>query len=174
MKEHSVNVKQVTTKYHHKFTAFVENFNGVIFKIQGVQELNDPSKDSSTWFKYLNKTVSNLNRRKLKRLGMTPAKVVKLEEALDLNPQQHAKQLPEDGLFQYLLQPGEEHGDEKRWVTNKNWSKEAYRLKEIVENARKRVLYYLAVGAPQRSFVRGEFLLISEETEVPPDWVRDW
>ena len=74
----------------------------------------------------------------------------------------------------YLLQPEEEHGDQKQRVTDKNWSKEAYQLKEIVENAGKRVLYYLAGDAPQRLFVRGELLLISEETEVPLDWVRDW
>jgi len=83
MKEHSVKVKRVTTKYHHKFTAFVENFNGVLapllFKIQDAQELNDPSKDSKMWVKYLYKTVSSLNSRKLKRLGMTPAKAVKLD-----------------------------------------------------------------------------------------------
>ena len=38
MREHSVEVKRVTTKYHHHFTAFVENFNKtlaeLLFKIQ--------------------------------------------------------------------------------------------------------------------------------------------
>ena len=165
MKEHSVNIKRVTTKYHHKFTAFVENFNGILapllFKIQDVQELNDPSKDSSTWVKYLKQ--NSLKPKQEKAQAAPPAKVVKLEEAtLNLNPQQHAEQLPEDGLFQYLLQIEEEHGDQKHRVTDKNWSKEAYQLKEIVENPGKRVLYYLAGDAPQRLFVRGGLLLISD------------
>jgi len=38
MKEHDVTVKGAVTKYHHKFTAFVENFNKTLeerlFKLQ--------------------------------------------------------------------------------------------------------------------------------------------
>ena len=51
MKKHDVKVVSVTTKYHHKFTAFVENFNKILaerlFKIQDAQELEDSSKDST-------------------------------------------------------------------------------------------------------------------------------
>jgi transposase InsO family protein len=78
MKEHNVVVKRVTTKYHHKFTAFVESFNGILapllFKIQDAQELNDPLKDSKTWVKYLHKMVANLNNKKLDRIKTTPSK----------------------------------------------------------------------------------------------------
>ena len=35
------------------------------------------------------------------------------------------------------------------------------------------MLYYLADG-PQRAFVREELMLISEDTEVPPEYVKDW
>ena len=33
MREHSVEVKRVTTKYHHHFTAFVENFNKTLAEL---------------------------------------------------------------------------------------------------------------------------------------------
>ena len=83
MGEHSVKVKRVTTKYHHHFTAFVENFNKTLaerlFKIQDAQELNDPTKDSKTWVRHLYKLVTKLNNTKLDRIGTTPAKAVKLE-----------------------------------------------------------------------------------------------
>ena len=42
--------------------------------------------------------------------------------------------LPEDGLYQYLLQPGEEHDDQRCRATDRIWSKGTYRLREIVEN----------------------------------------
>ena len=78
MNEHKVIVKRVTTKYHHKFMALVENFNKTLaqrlFKIQDAQELNTPSKDSKTWFKHLYKIVSSINNSKLDRIGMTPFK----------------------------------------------------------------------------------------------------
>ena len=92
-----------------------------LFKIQDAQELNDPTKDSKTWVKYLYKTISSLNSKRLKRLGMTPAKVVKLASVeLKLKPYSDEKLLPTDWLYRYLLQPGEEHGDQKRRATDMN------------------------------------------------------
>lgn len=187
MEERNVKVKRVTTKYHHKFTAFVENFNKTLavklFKIQDAQELNDPSEDSKTWVKHLYKIVTSINNTKLNRIEMKPSKAVKVENvtlALDhrLVAQQEQKYpeenvAPEDGLYRYLLQPGEEHGDQKRRATDKIWSGNTFRLDRIVENPGQRVLYYLAEG-PQRAFVREELMEIPEDTEVPPEYVRDW
>ena len=90
MKEHNVPIKSVMTKYHHSFTAFVQNFNKILaeklFKIQDAQELFS-GKDSKTWVKYLHKTVSRLNNTKLKRIDMAPAKAIKLDNIdLKLNP----------------------------------------------------------------------------------------
>ena len=42
--------------------------------------------------------------------------------------------LPEDGLYRYLLQPGEEHDDQRRRATDSIWSKDSYRLSEITES----------------------------------------
>ena len=36
--------------------------------------------------------------------------------------------LPEGGLCQYLLQPGEEHDDQHKRATNRIWSNATYRL----------------------------------------------
>ena len=123
------------------------------------------------WVKYLYKTVSSLNSRKLK-LDSVELKIKPYGD--DRLAAQHEQELlPTDGLYRYLLQPGEEHGDQKHRATDKNWSKDTYRLSEIVENPGQRVLYYLSEG-PQRAFVREELMLIPEVTELPPDWVKEW
>ena len=82
MKENNVSVKSVVTKYHHSFTAFVENFNKILavmlFKPQDAQELQS-GEDSKIWVKNLMKFVTKLNNRKLKRIKMMPSKAIKLE-----------------------------------------------------------------------------------------------
>ena len=81
--------------------------------------------------------------------------------------------LPEDGLYRYRYQPGKQHGDQKTWATDLNWSKNTYRLDRIVQDPGNRVLYYLQDG-PDRAFVREELMHVSEDTQVPPDWVSEW
>ena len=179
MGEHSVKVKRVTTKYHHHFTAFVENFNKTLaerlFKIQDAQELNDPTKDSKTWVKHLYKLVTKLNNTKLDRIGMTPAKAVKLDNVeLKIKPYPEEKVLPVDGLYRYLYQPGELEGGDRRRATDMIWSWNTFRLDRVVEDPGQRVLYYLAEDAPKRAFVREQLMLISENTELPPDSVKKW
>ena len=179
MGEHSVEVKRVTTKYHHHFTAFVENFNKTLaerlFKIQDAQELNDPTKDSRTWVKHLYKLVTKLNNTKLDRIGTTPAKAVKLEH-VELNIKAYPKEdaLPVDGLYRYLYQPGELEGGDRRRATDMIWSWDAHRLDRVVEDLDQRVLYYLVEGPgrPKRAFVREQLMLIPENTELPPDSVK--
>ena len=178
MQEHDVHVKRVTTKYHHKFTAFVENFNKALaqrlFKIQDAQELNDPLKDSKTWVKHLQRVVASLNTSKLERIDTTPVKAVKLENVtLKLEPYPKEKELPVDGLFRYLYQPGELEGGQKRRATDMIWSWDTFRLDRVVKDPGQRVLYYLA-GGPERAFVDEELLEIAETTEVPPDYVKKW
>ena len=80
--------------------------------------------------------------------------------------------LPEDGLYQYLLQAGEEHDDQQRRATDRIWSKGTYRLREITENPGNRMMYYLRDG-PERAFVLEVLMLIPEDTELPPDYVQE-
>ena len=79
-------------------------------------------------------------------IGMKPKDVIKLKEvplvARESYPPE--EELPEDGLYRYLLQPGKEHDDQRHRATHRIWSKVSYRLREIVENPGNRVMYYLA------------------------------
>ena len=129
MKEHDVKVISVTTKYHHNFTAFVERFNKTLgerlFKAQDAQELQNPTKDSKIWVKYLQKAVTRLNNEKTQMLGITPAKAIKLDKVeLKVKPYPEEKVLPEDGLYRYLYQPGELEGGQQRRATDMIWSLE--------------------------------------------------
>ena len=176
MTEHDVKVVSATTKYNHNFTAFVERFNKTerLFKVQDAQELQNPTKDSKIWVKYLQKVVTRLNSEKTQMLGMTPAKAVKLDNVeLKVKPYPEEQILPVDGLYRYLYQPGELEDDNRRRATDKIWSRNTFRLDRIVENPGQRVLYYLTDG-PARAFVREELMPIPEGTEVPPEWVGEW
>ena len=81
--------------------------------------------------------------------------------------------LPEDGLYRYLYQPGEQHGDQKRRERDLIWSKNTYQLDRIVQDPGNPLLYYLQDG-PNRAFLREELMHVSEDTQVPPDWVSEW
>ena len=178
MKEKGVEVVSATTKYHHNFTAFIERFNRTLaerlFKAQDAQELQNPTKDSRIWVKYLQKAVTRLNSEKTQMLGMTPAKAVRLTSIeLKVKPYPKEEVLPEDGLYRYLYQPGELEDDNRRRATDMIWSKNTFRFDRIVENPGQRVLYYLT-GGPARAFVREELMQIPEGTKVPLEWVKEW
>ena len=83
--------------------------------------------------------------------------------------------MPEDGLYRYLLQSGEEHDDQRRRATDRVWSKGTYRLREIVENPCNRVMYCLADG-PDRAFVSEELMLTFEDTELQRyrEYLSNW
>ena len=177
--QHEVKIRQVTTKYGHTHTAFVEALNKILaerlFKVQDAQELNDPEKVSATWVKYLYGLVDELNDTTTEMIGMKPKDAIKLNEVPLVARESYPPEdtLPEDGLYRYLLQPSEEHNDQQCRATDRVWSKASKRLREIVENPVNRVMYYLSDG-PQRAFVSEELMLIPEDTELPPDYVQGW
>ena len=76
-------------------------------------------------------------------------------------------------MYCFLLQPGEEHDDQRHRAMERIWSKMTYRLREIVKDPSNRVMYYLSDG-PERAFVSGELMLIPEDTELPPGYVQNW
>ena len=78
-----------------------------------------------------------------------------------------------DGLYRYLLQPGEEHDNQRCRAMDRIWSKKTYRLREIVEDLCNHVIHYLS-DRPERAFVSEELMLIPEDTELPPDYVQAW
>ena len=179
LEKNEVKIRQVTTKYKHTHTAFVEALNKILaerlFKVQDAQELNDPEKVSSRWVKHLYELVDELNDTETEMTGMKPKDAIRLNKvplvARESYPPE--KVLLEDGLYRYLSQPGEEHDDQRRRATDRIWSKGTYRLREIAENPGNRVMYYLLDG-PERAFVSEELMLIPEDTELPPDYVQEW
>ena len=82
--------------------------------------------------------------------GMKPKEAIELKKVLIV---ESYPTLPEAGLYCYLLQPGEEHNDQHKRVTNRIWSKKTHRLSDVVSNPRNRVMYYLADGW-ERAFVK--------------------
>ena len=179
LEKNEVKIRRVMTKYKHTHTAFVEALNKILaerlFKVQDAQELNDPKKVSSRWVKDLYGLVDELNDTTTEMIGMKPKNAIKLDEVPVVNRESYPPEevLPEDGLYQYLLQPGEEHDDQQRRATDRIWSKGTYRLREIAENPGNRVMYYLLDG-PERAFVSEELMLIPEDTELLPDYIQEW
>ena len=167
------------TKYKNTHTAFVEALNKILterlFKVQDAQELNDPEKVSSRWVKHLYGLVEELNDMETEMIGMKPKDAIVLDEVplVDRESYPPEEVLPEDELYQYLLQSGEEHDDQCRRATDRIWSKASYRLREIAENPGNHVIYYLLDG-PERAFVSEELMLIPEDTELPPDYIQEW
>ena len=148
LEKQEIKIRPVTTKYKHTHTAFVEALNKILaerlFKVQDAQELNDPEKVSSRWVKHLYGLVDELNDTETEMIGKKPKDAIKLDEVPLVNREAHPPEevLPEDGLYRYLLQPGEEHDDQQRRATDRIWSKGTYRLREIAKNPGNRVMYY--------------------------------
>ena len=153
------------------------------------------------WVKHLYGLVDELNNTQTEMIGMKPKDAIVLDQVPLVNREAYPPEevLPEDGLYQYLLQPGEEHDDRRRRVTDRIWSKGTYRLREIIEDAGNHVMYHLSDGpesalghlrlgssgpmapageallsGPWRAFVSEELMLIPEDTKLPPDYIQEW
>ena len=137
------------------------------------QELQDPEKVSTIWVKNLNSIVNKMNNTKSLMTDMKPKDAVKLDTVKLDKTYPKEDVLPEDGLYRYLYQPGEQHGDQKRRETNFIWSKSTYRLDRILQDPVNRVLYNLQDGT-DRAFVREELMHIPENARILPEWASKW
>ena len=113
--KHNVEIRRATMKYKHTHTAFMESFNKelskLLFKPMDAQELQDPEKVSRMLVKSLYKIVRKMNNTVTSMIDMKPKDAIKLDTVpLD---KKYAREtvLPEDGLYRYLYQPGEQHGN---------------------------------------------------------------
>ena len=90
-------------------------------KVQDAQELNDPEKVSLRWVKHLYGLVDELNDMETEMIGMKPKDAIKLNKVPLVSQESYPPEeiLPEDGLYRYLLQPGEEHDDQQRRATDR-------------------------------------------------------
>ena len=177
LEKHKVEIRRATTKYKHTHIAFVEAFNNklvkLLFKPMNAQELQDPEKVSTIWVKNLNKAVNKMNNTESSMTGMQPKDAIKLDTVPLDKTYPEETVLPKDGLYRYLYQPGKKHGDQKRPAADLIWSKITYRLDQVVQDPGNSVLYHLQDG-PDRAFVREELMHVSEDTQVPLDWMSEW
>ena len=120
----------------------------------------------------LNKIVNNVNNTVLSMISMKHKDAIKLDTIPLDKKYPEETILPVDGLYRYLYQLAEQHGDQKRGATDLIWSKNTYRLDRIVQDPGNRVLYYLQDG-PDRAFFREELMHVSEDTQEPPDWLSE-
>ena len=123
--------------------------------------------------KFKQNEQNKMNNAVLSMIGMRTKDAIKLDTIPVDKTYPKETVLPEDGLYSYLYQSGEQHGDQKRWATDLIWSKNTFRLDRIVQGRGTRVLYYLQDG-PDKAFVREELRHVSEDTQVPPDWLSEW
>ena len=173
----NVYIRRTTTKYKHTHMVFLEVFNKelakLLFNPMDAQELEEPGKESTIWVKNLNKIVNKMNNTKSSMIDIKPKDAIKLDTVPLDKTYPKETVLPEDGLYRYLYQPGEQQGNKKRRVTDFIWSKNTYQLDRIVQEPGNRVLHYLQ-GGLDRAFVCEVLIHISEDTQVPPDWVSQW
>ena len=145
--KHNVQIRRARTKYKHTHTSFEEAFNKelekLLFKPMDPQELQNPKKLSKIWVKNLDPTVKSVDNTISSTIGMKPKDAIKLD-TVQLN-QKYPEEtvLPEDGLDRFLYQPGEQHGDQKRRVTDLIWRKNMYRLDQVVQDPGNCLFYYL-------------------------------
>ena len=132
--------------------------------------MNDPEKVSSTWVKHLYGLVDKLSDTETEMIGMSLKDAIKLQKVSSVESYPPGDTLPEDGLYRYLLQYGEEHEDQHERATDRIWYKKTYRLSNIVEDSGNRVRCYLSDGL-DRAFASEELtlMLIPEDTELSPD-----
>ena len=104
--------------------------------------------------------------------GMKPKDAIGLKE---VNQEDYPPEdtLPEDGLYWYLLQPGEKHDNQHKRAMDRIWSKKTYRLSEITLSCGNRVMYHLKDG-PERVFTEEELMPIPKDTKLQPDYVQKW
>ena len=80
---------------------------------------------SATWVKHLYGLVDKLNDMETEMIGMKPKDAIVLDQvplvAQESYPEEEV--LPENGFYRYLLQPGEEHDNQRRRATDRVWSK---------------------------------------------------
>ena len=106
--------------------------------------------------------------------GIKPKDVIKLKEVPLLESYPPEDTLPEDGLYHYLLQPGEELDDQCKRAMDRIWSSKTHRLSEVTLSHSNQVMYHLKDGL-KRVFMKEELMLIPEDTELLPlECYMDW
>ena len=126
LEKHSLDIRRATTKYKHTHTAFVEAFNKeltLLFKPMDAQEFQDSENVSTIWIKNLNNIANKMNNTVPLMIGMKPKDAITLDTVPLDKTYPEETVLPNDSLYRYLYQPGEQQGDQKRRAADLIWSK---------------------------------------------------
>ena len=72
-----------------------------LFKLQGMQELDNPKEMSLTWIKHLYGLVDQLYEMELQMTGIKPKDAIGFKEVPPVNQENYPPEdtLPEDGLY---------------------------------------------------------------------------
>ena len=183
MKQHGVSIKREEAG-QHRAQAIVERFNRTsaerLFGHQYAQEIllearGGKNVRSTEWVSRLPDVVKALNNEETRLIGMKPVDAIKKKEvkALGSAPQKlkNEIEIPDNVKLRYLYAPGELEGGERRRATDPNWFLETYTIDSVVKTPGDPILYYLSEGAPKRSFVKQELMIVPEGTMLPPDQV---
>ena len=167
LEKHKVEIRRATTKYKHTHTAFVEAFNKelakLLFKPMDPQQLQDPEKVSTILVKNFNKIVNKMNNTLSSMIDMKPKDAIKLDTvplARHIQKKPYCSRMDCIDTFINLVNNMETKKDRQQTLLGDR----------IVQDPGNCVLYYLQDG-PDRAFVREELMHVSEDTQVPPDWV---
>ena len=109
LEKYEVMIRRTTTKYKHTHTAFVE-------ALTRSSQSNYSRYKMHKSYKHLYELADHLNDTKSQMIGVSLKDVIGLKEVPLVNQENYLPEdtLPEDGLYRYLLQPGEEHGDQHK------------------------------------------------------------
>ena len=135
--KHNVDIRRATAKYKHTDTTFEDPFDKeleiLLFKPIDAQELRNPKKVSKIWVKNVDKILNKMKHTMSHMIRMKPKDTIKLDTVLldKIYPEETV--LPEDGLYRYYYQRGEQHGDKKKGRADFIWSKNMYRLDRIAQ-----------------------------------------
>ena len=132
-------------------------------------------QQSTAWMKRLPEVVAAMSNEVTRLTGKKPAVAIK-EKGVAAKPSTpysrpvgvNEKQLPTLVKVRYLYQPGELEGDDHRRTTDPIWSLKVYNIERSFAKHEQPVLYYLRDG-PKCGLVREELLVVSPNTELPPE-----
>jgi len=179
--KHKVQVRRGRVDTHRD-QGIVERFNRTLaerlFGHQYAQEMllaaRGSSERSAEWVARLPAVVAALNGEMTRLTGKKPSEAIRTSSVAQ-KPSLPASRvigleeplLPSNALVRYLYASGELEGGRRR-ATDPVWSLTIHTVRNVVRQSAQPALYYLNDG-PARGFVREELLIVSGDTELPPD-----
>ena len=172
--KHNVDIRRATTKYKHTDTTFKDAFDKeleiLLLKPIDAQELQNPKKVSKIWVKNVDKILNKMNNTIADMIGMKPKDAIK--------PFYWTKYIQKKPYYLKIVYTDIDinlvnNTEIKKRTTDFIWSKNMYLLDRIAQEPGNCALYYLQDGT-DRAFVREELMHVSEDTQVPLDWVSKW